>query len=381
VPEYRQDPLTDRIVIVAEERASRPHQFDIENSYVSDDSETYRKFCPFCEGNENLTPNEITAFRVAGSLPDSSGWSVRVVPNKFPAVIHNIPDFPVSFNEYGWFSNYSNKFYHPENKLFNQPVPGFGHHEVIVDTPRHILSISEMSDNEVVDMFRMYQNRLQSLRQEKCWEYVQIFKNVGAAAGASISHSHSQLLAMPFVPRKILLIWDTAASYPLFSKSSYPLFSKTKRKKQNLPACAWCDRLKSELSEQKRIVEETPHFVTLCPFVSRFPCEVEIYPKPHESNFDDNTRIPEFALLVRRTIMRLEKAVTGLKKPLAYNLVLNTEPFDSSCLSLKNIFHWHLSILPSLARAAGFEWGTGLHINPVSPEKAAFQLANCNLNK
>jgi UDPglucose--hexose-1-phosphate uridylyltransferase len=370
VPEYRQDPLTGRIVIVAEERAARPHQFDIEDSNVYDNSKTYRKNCPFCEGNESLTPNEITAFRCAGSLPDSSGWSVRVVPNKFPAVIQNVPDVLLWCNNYSWFGNYSPKSYHPENELFRKPVSGFGHHEVIIDTPRHILSISEMTDNEVTDMFRMYQNRLQLLRKKEHWKYVQIFKNVGAAAGASIPHSHSQLLAMPFVPQMILSIWLKASEYS---------FSKTKQKtKRNLPDCVWCNRLKSEILEQKRIVEETPHFVTLCPFVSRFPGEVEIYPKLHESNFDDNVQISEFAMLVRRTIIRLEKSVPKMKNPLAYNLVLNTEPFDSSVPSLKNIFHWHLSILPSLSRAAGFEWGTGLHINPISPEKTASQLANCN---
>jgi UDPglucose--hexose-1-phosphate uridylyltransferase len=374
VPEYRQDPLTGRIVIIAEERASRPHQFDIENSGVDGNSKTYREICPFCEGNESLTPDEITAFRPADSLPDSSGWSVRVVPNKFPAVIQNIPDSPLGFDDYTWFSNYSPKSYCPENELFREPVPGFGHHEVIVDTPRHILSISEMTDHEVTDMFRMYQNRLQSLRQDKCWKYVQIFKNVGAAAGASIPHSHSQLLAMPFVPQMIESIENQALEYHL-NKTK-----QIKKTKQNLPDCVWCSRLQSELLEQKRIVEETSHFVALCPFVSRFSGEVEIYPKSHESNFDDNVQIPELALLVRRTIIRLEKAVWGIKKSLAYNLVLNTEPFDDALCS-KNIFHWHLSILPSLARAAGFEWGTGLHINPVSPEKTAAQLANCNTNE
>lgn len=364
MPEYRQDPLTGRMVIVAEERASRPHQFDIENFCVHDPSITYQKNCPFCSGNEFMTPNEIAAFRVADSLADGSGWSVRVVPNKFPAVVRNVPDCSLWSNNYSWFSNNSLNFYHPENECFRKPVSGLGHHEVIIDTPRHILSISEMTDQEVTDMFRMYQNRLQTLRKEECWKYIQIFKNVGAAAGASIPHSHSQLMAMPFVPPMILSIWEKAHEY---------LAGKTQR---NFLDCVWCYRLKSEILGQERIVEETSNFVALCPFVSRFSGEVEIYPKSHESNFEENRQITEFALLVRRTIIRLEKAILGIKKPFAYNLVLNTEPFDSSFPSLKNIFHWHLSILPSLARAAGFEWGTGLHINPMSPEKTAAKLVN-----
>jgi UDPglucose--hexose-1-phosphate uridylyltransferase len=372
VPEYRQDPLTERIVIVAEERALRPHQFDIENSGLDDHSETFRKFCPFCEGNESLTPNEIMAFRHSDSLPDHSGWSVRVVPNKFPAVIQHV-DFPREFEEYGWSSHDDCEFYHPENKLFRKSVPGFGRHEVIVDAPRHILSISEMTDHEVIDMFRMYQERLKSLRKEECWKYIQIFKNVGAAAGASIPHSHSQLLAMPFVPKTILSIWRNAANYSSNAKKI--------KTKQNLSDCVWCDRLKSEIQERKRIVEETPHFVALCPFVSRFSGEVEIYPKQHEADFENNVQISEFALLIRRTIIRLERASWKITQSLAYNLVLNTEPFDFRYPSFKNIFHWHFSILPSLARAAGFEWGTGLHINPISPEKTAVQLANINTNE
>lgn len=366
MPEYRQDPLTGRIVIVAEERASRPHQFDIENSCVHDHSATYQQICPFCNGNEFMTPNEIAAFRVADSSADDSGWSVRVVPNKFPAVVQNVPDSALWSENYSWFSNYSLKFYHSENERFRKPVSGLGHHEVIIDTPRHILSISEMTGTEVTDMFRMYQERLKSLRKEECWKYIQIFKNVGAAAGASIPHSHSQLMAMPFVPQMILSIWEKALEYSYNKKKQ-----KTNR---NLSDCVWCNRIKSEILEQKRIVEETLNFVALCPFVSRFSGEIEIYPKSHESDFQDNVPISEFSLLVRRTIIRLEKAVLGIKKPFAYNLVLNTEPFDSSCPSLKNIFHWHLSILPSLARAAGFEWGTGLHINPISPETTAAKL-------
>jgi UDPglucose--hexose-1-phosphate uridylyltransferase len=364
VPEYRQDPLTGRIVIIAEERASRPHQFDIENSCVHDNSATYQPNCPFCNRNEFMTPNEIAAFRVAGSLANDSAWLVRVVPNKFPAVVRNVPDVALWSDNYSWFSNYSLTFYPPENERFKKPVSGLGHHEVIVDTPRHILSIAEMTDTEVIEMFRMYQERLKSLRKEECWKYIQIFKNVGAAAGASIPHSHSQLMAMPFVPPMILSIWEKAHEY---------LSQKTQ---QNHSDCVWCNRLQSEIREQKRIVEETSNFVALCPFVSRFSGEIEIYPKSHESNFQDNAPISEFSLLVRRTIIRLENAVWGIKKPLAYNLVLNTEPFDSSLPALKNIFHWHLSILPSLARAAGFEWGTGLHINPISPENTAAKLVN-----
>ena len=320
MPEYRHNPLTGRMVIVAEERAARPHQFDITDK-------PYKDVCPFCEGNESLTPSETTAFRRNDSAPNSPGWRVRVVPNKYPAVL---PDDP----------------------------RGAGLHEVIIDTPRHILSISELTLSEVADMLAMYRLRLQALRADARWTYVLIFKNVGAAAGASLPHSHSQLVAMPFLPPSLSQMLNRAGKYT--------------RKHQR---CFWCDHLQSEIRTGERIVEETPHFVLLCPFVSRFAGEIEIYPKIHESGFDqvDASLLGELSELFRRAIVRLEKAVFWMKEPLSYNIVLHTEPFcfdgDTS-----SSFHWHFSILPSLARAAGFEWGTGLHINPISPEQAAQRL-------
>jgi UDPglucose--hexose-1-phosphate uridylyltransferase len=328
MPEYRQDPLTGRTVIIAEERAARPHQFDIEDS-------TAAAVCPFCEGNEHLTPEEVAALRNPGSVPNFPGWFVRVIPNKFPAVMPEKTVFP-----------------------FSEPfdvAPGVGNHEVIVDTPRHVLSVVELTDTEVASMFQMYRDRLRTLRSEQRWSYVQIFKNVGAAAGASIPHSHSQLVAMPFIPQGVQQVLHHAEKY-----------------RNTHSTCFWCDRLDRDIQNQTRIVEETPQFVALCPFVSRFAGEVEIYPKKHQSGFDEMTEkgLAEFALLVRRTVSRLEQVVLWMKGKLAYNFVLNTEPISAD----RGVFHWHLSILPSLARAAGFEWGTGLHINPISPEQAAERL-------
>ena len=341
MPEYRQDPLTGRIVIVAEERAARPHQFDIADT-------PYRDVCPFCEGNESLTPHETVAFRSANSRPDSPGWRVRVVPNKYPAVVPG--DVPVGLS--------SHSFMHSGGK-----AEGIGLHEVMIDTPRHVLSIADLTPSETADMLAMYHLRIHTLRADPRWAYVQIFKNVGAAAGASIPHSHSQLVAIPFLPPSLLQMLCRVEDY----------VHQHKR-------CFWCDHLPSEIQSGKRIVEETEHFVVLCPFVSRFAGEIEIYPKNHESGFDqlEITLLDELAELFRRTIIRLENAVYWMKGSLAYNIVLNTEPFrferNGENVDVSSSFHWHFSILPSLARAAGFEWGTGLHINPLSPEQAAKRL-------
>ncbi len=363
MPEYRQDPLTGRTVIVAEERAARPHQFDIEEIGSEDASSPngYRRTCPFCEGNENQTPNEITAFRPVsqegGTLPDTPGWTVRSLPNKYPAVVRDAAyndslAFPSHFSLNGGSS--------PQT-CHDLAFPGLGHHEVIVDTPRHVLSVTDMTEQEVSDMFCMYRERLRTLKAEGRWACVEIFKNVGVAAGASIPHSHSQLIAMPFVP-------------PAFQS----MLLRARQYRERHHSCFWCDMLQFELGKQTRIVEETNDFVALCPFVSRFAAEVEIYPKAHVSGFEtmenmgDIVLLTQFAALVRRTVTRLEQAVSWMKGPLAYNFVLQTQPFVVSSQDDENLFHWHLSILPSLARAAGFEWGTGLHINPVPPEKSRF---------
>jgi len=341
MPEYRQDPLTGRMVIVAEERAARPRQFDITDK-------PYQGLCPFCEGNESLTPKETVAFRPVDSQPNSPGWEVRAVPNKYPAVVPD--DVPVAL--------YYDTFMHTGGK-----AEGIGQHEVIIDTPRHVLSIAKLTLSEIAGMLTMYRLRLQTLRTDFRWAYVQIFKNVGAAAGASLPHSHSQLVAMPFLPPSLLQMLCRAEDYT-----------------HQHQHCFWCDHLQNEIRTGERIVEETKHFVVLCPFVSRFAGEIEIYPKHHESGFDqvEPELMDELAGLFRRTITRLEKAVSWVRDSLAYNIVLNTEPFrlerNETMVDFSSCFHWHFSILPSLARAAGFEWGTGLHINPISPEQAAKRL-------
>jgi UDPglucose--hexose-1-phosphate uridylyltransferase len=269
-----------------------------------------------------------------------------VVPNKYPAVV---PDAAVN----------AGGIQTPPNCDFSSAVsPGIGLHEVVIDTSRHVLSVSELTPVEIADMLAMYRLRLQVLRADSRWVYAQIFKNVGAAAGASLPHSHSQLVAMPFLSPSLLQMLHRAEEYT-----------------RKFRRCFWCAHLASEIQSGERIVEETEHFAVLCPFVSRFAGEIEIYPKHHESGFEqvEVSLLGELSELFRRTIIRLEKAVFWMQNPLAYNVVLNTGPFRFD-RDVSSLFHWHFSILPSLARAAGFEWGTGLHINPISPEQAAQRL-------
>lgn len=374
MPQYRKDPLTGRWVIIAEERAARPNQFDIDTNLEAD-SEI--ELCPFCPNNEDLTPGELD--RIEDSENPGS-WLSRTVPNKFPAVVpeEEFPDYKTFQTRYGGTLDVDFPLSQYED-TFSRPIPGFGTHELIVDSPRHVLCVSEMTDAEVGDMFRMYKRRLSTLRAEKKAAHALIFKNVGKDAGASIYHTHSQLLAMPFLPPPIQRELQRAISF-----------------RREMDECFWCTHIAREIEEKVRIVEEGEHFVSLCPYVSRFPAETAIYPKKHISHFEDidEAALRELAEMTRRTITILAKAVDWLPCRLSYNMILKSGPFtyngplnmsdisDSAFwfkkldYSYENAYHFHLVILPSLAKAAGFEWGCGLHINPISPESAAEQLRN-----
>ena len=370
--QYRKDPLTGRWVIIAQERAVRPNQFDIEGA----DAANELALCPFCLGNEDETPHEIDRL----SDPDTENWIVRAVLNKYPAVVKcdDFPDYKSFQLKYGGSLDVDFPLSQYEEDTFTTPVPGFGVHELIVDTPRHVLCVSELSDTETFDMFRMYRRRLATLRHENRYAHALIFKNVGQAAGASLYHSHSQLMAMPFLPPAIQRELQRAIDF-----------------RREMDECFWCTSIRHEIADGSRIIEEGKHFVSLCPYVSRFPAETVIYPKSHISHFEqiNDDMLKEFAKMVRQTVRILIKGADWHKGGrLAYNMILKSGPFvysgpmrtsdiSDSAFWLKrldycyeNAYHFHLTILPSLAKAAGFEWGCGLHINPISPEDAAEKL-------
>ena len=322
--ELRKDPISGRWVIIATERKARPKDFSVEPQPIR------HSFCPFCEGNEDKTPPEIAALRLNGSTPDSPGWKVRVVPNKFPAL-------------------------GIEGDLKSQGIgvydamSGIGAHEVIIETPRHEISLTGLPHDHVNDIIRLCRDRMRDLKQDPRFAYALVFKNVGQAAGASLEHTHSQLIATPIVPIRVIEEMRGGRQFHDYRGR-----------------CIWCDIIEQECAEGTRVVYQDDDIVVFCPFASRFPFETWVLPRRHNSRFEEmgETEVSRLGRGLLETLARLEQ---GLEAP-PYNYMIHTAPFREDPLPY---FHWHVEVTPRLTKVAGFEWGSGFYINPVPPEEAA----------
>ena len=286
--------------------------------------------CPFCPGNESHTPPEVMAYREAGSEPDRPGWRVRVISNKFPAL-----------KVEGTLDRAPHGIYDQMN--------GIGAHEVFIETPEHAHDLVDMTDEEVRDVLWSYRERMADLERDSRFNHITIFKNYGEAAGSSLEHSHSQLIATPIVPMRVQEEVNGAKRYFEFKER-----------------CIFCDIIRQEITDQERIVKDHDAFVAHMPFASRFPFEICIIPKAHQSSFLEMSDA-EYVILARclkDTLLRLKLA---LNNP-PFNYVLHTRPLSPEC---HEYYHWHFEIIPRLTKVAGFEWGTGFYINPTPPEEAA----------
>jgi UDPglucose--hexose-1-phosphate uridylyltransferase len=331
MPELRKDPVIGRWVIIATERAKRPHDFH------GDPEPPKGGFCPFCGGNETKTPPEVFAYRAPTSSPDEPGWRVRVVPNKFPVLrIEGEPEKRAA----GMYDR----------------MQGIGAHEVFIETPQHLTSMTPLSDPEVTEIMRSYKERLIDLAKDPRLHYGMLFKNVGLAAGASLEHTHSQLIVTPIVPQRILERLSGARRFYEFHDR-----------------CVYCDIIDQELSVESRLVMETESFLAITPYASRFPFETWVLPKEHSSRFEStsNADLADLGFLLKRVLGRIEKA---LEHP-PYNFMIHNTGFR---MPDYEHYHWHIEIIPRVTRVAGFEWGTGFYINPVPPEDAAEFLRNTN---
>ncbi|HSA87719.1 MAG TPA: galactose-1-phosphate uridylyltransferase [Nitrospira sp.] len=326
MPDLRRDPVVGRWVIISTERRGRPHDF----IKLQPARPISTALCPFCPGQERLTPKEIMAYRPQSDGPNSPNWTVRVVPNKFPALQVE--------GEMG-----------REGVGLYDRMNGVGAHEVIIETPSHVEGLADLPTKKIEDMLWAYRDRMIDLRKDLRFRYILIFKNHGASAGATLEHSHSQLIALPIIPTNVQEELDGCRHHY-----------------QQKERCIYCDIIRQDISDGDRIIAENPEFICVTPFAPRFPFEMWILPKRHAAYFEESQKSQfEFlAQILSESLRRMDKV---LSRP-PYNFILHSSPLHEKT---GDYYHWHLEIIPKLTQVAGFEWGTGFYINPVSPEEAA----------
>ncbi|MBL7131884.1 MAG: galactose-1-phosphate uridylyltransferase [Candidatus Omnitrophica bacterium] len=324
--QLRRDPVVGRWVIVDTDTPGKPGDFEKEKHHWKEG------VCPFCYGNEGLTPPEIEAIRQPDTKPDRPGWQVRVVPNKFPAL-----QIEGELNRRGV------GLYDMSN--------GTGAHEVIIQAPFHHKEIPDLTNNEVFQIIQMCCRRSEDLKMDRRFKYIMLFKNYGFSAGVSLAHPHLQLIALPMIPKNPSEELEGALDY----------FEYRQR-------CLFCDMLRQEIQEKKRIVAENKDFVAFCPFVSRFTFEIWVLPRVHNSSYCDMTtsEMENLAQILKEVLSRLRLV---LSDP-AYNFIIHTAPINMGNGQLQH-YHWHIEIMPKLTRIAGFEWGTGFYVCSTPPEMAA----------
>ena len=325
MPELRKDPVTGRWVIISTDRRKRPQDFRLESA-----TQIGSRFCPFCEGHEDKTPPEVLSYRSNGGTPNTAGWDVRVVPNKFPAL-----QVEGGLDRHG-------------EGLFDR-MNGVGAHEVIIETPDHEQTLATMPEQAVEKVLWAFRDRVVDLKQDRRFRYILIFKNHGAAAGASLEHSHSQLIALPIVPRNVQEEIDGARQHWGYKER-----------------CVFCDIVHQEVADGARVILESTDFVAIAPYAPRFPFETWLLPRRHGAFFEDAPRheYENLARVLKTVLQRMNR--TLLTPP--FNLIVHSSPFVDST---GEYYHWHLEIIPKLTKVAGFEWGTGFYINPTAPEEAA----------
>jgi UDPglucose--hexose-1-phosphate uridylyltransferase len=323
--ELRKDPITGRWVIISTDRGKRLSDFRQESVVVPPDPS-----CPFCEGHEHLTPRELLARRRDDTSPNGPGWDLRVVPNQFPVL-----RVEGALDRQG-------------EGIFDR-MNGIGAHEVFIESPKHEETLASMSDAAVEQVLWAFRDRIQDLKRDRRFRSIIVFKNHGTAAGASLAHAHSQLIALPIVPREVRDEMDGARAH----------YAAKER-------CVFCDVLTQDEHDGRRLIADNGDMVAIAPFAPRFPFETWILPKRHQSLFEDAPR-HEYAALARMLRDLLRRMNKMLLDP-PYNLLVHTAPTQESAA---DFYHWHVEIIPKLTKVAGFEWATGFHLNPTSPEESA----------
>lgn len=321
--EVRRDIITDTWVIVDTDRNRVPRGIP--------GAPRRPPACPFCAGNESMTPAAIR------TLPESGGWRVRVVPDLEPVLVieGELARIGVGIHDM---------------------VTGIGANEVVIESPEHVTNFALLPEDQIGLVLLAYRDRLTDLYRDKRFRYVLIFKDHGTLAGGStIEHVHSQVIALPATPRRVKDQLNGARAYYQYKER-----------------CIFCDIMQDELEHEARVLLLTDHFVVFAPYASRLPFELRVMPRRHSHSFGE-TRPEELADLSRV----LKGTVGSLHETLddpPFNMVLHTAPnllpHEGYWTTVREDYHWFLELIPRVKRTDGFEWGSGFFINPVAPERA-----------
>lgn len=347
VREIRINPIVPtESVLVATARSMRPRKAE---EPAPRDTRRHVDTCPFCRGNEEQTPPQIARF------PDGDDWDMRIVENLYPVLGDERSQ---SAFVYG----------------LQQAIDGYGRHEVIVDHHQHGIAVHEMSQAHLAALFNVYQQRMADLYQmDERLKYVLVFKNFGPAAGASMAHTHSQIIATPVVPQNVHD--EVSYSQTHYSRHHQCIFCSLIDEALTFEATIY-DRSSGEIVRKidvgQYVVERGEKFIAIKPFASRYEWEVHILPLQHQANFLDTPKedFDDLANVLQRTMARLDAVIGGAQ----YNFFLHSLPQHKEFQSCHTSYHWHLEICPRTSIPTGFELGSGLFVNTISPEQAAEQL-------
>jgi len=345
--EIRINPIVpSESVLVATARSLRPKKPE---EPLARDTRARVDTCPFCRGNEAMTPPAIAAY------PEVGDWDIRIVQNLYPVL--------------------GDERANPNLNLgLQQTIDGYGRHEVIIDHHSHGIAVKEMSETHLARLLSVYRERMAQLyTSDKRLRYVFVFKNYGPAAGASIAHTHSQIIAMPVVPDNVQAEVENSRRY--YQKNHHCIFCALIDEALTFEATLY-DRESGEIRRKidvgQFVVERGKKFITIKPFASRFEWELHILPLAHQSDFLNATPedIEDLAGVLRRTMARLD-AVLGNAQ---YNYFLHSLPHGDDNTDCQASYHWHIEICPRTSIPSGFELGSGLFVNTISPEAAAARL-------
>jgi len=327
MPQLRQNIFLKEWVVIATERAKRPDQLKENKDLTKVSLPEYDENCPFCPGNDVKFPNAHPIHQI-GTDDD---WKLRVIPNKYPA----LSEFDSSI--------------HYQTSGYYRWMDGVGHHEVLIETPKHNQDIAIMDNSDILNVLKVYKTRIKALMKLDYIESVICFRNHGMRAGASLPHPHSQIIALPIIPHDVI-----------------NRMNESIRHHEEHRECIFCKVMENEIASRERVVLETAHFVVFVPYAANSPFSMWVFPKVHASSYCDITP-SEMSELSNVLKISLRKLYFGLNDP-DYNYIIRSSPkgYQNS-----PFFHWYITIIPRLTRTAGFELGSGMFINPSIPEENA----------